>query len=123
MSLFGTGEESETDLVGIIDTGASVICIDKRIPLKLGLNAHNLKTMIVADGSEVQATVFMGELSIPALDFRDWVELHGMPMKSETNRVLLGRSFLSPYHVTYSGPDERFHFSKSPAFLEAEHDG
>lgn len=122
MTLFGmTGDEQA--LIGIIDTGASVICIDKRIPLRLGLTPTNLKTMIVADGSEVQATVFAGELLIPELGFRDWVELHGMAMKSETNRVLIGRSFLAPYHVTYSGPEDRFHFSKSPAFTEAEGDG
>ncbi len=70
-----------------------------------------------------KATVFAGELTIPALDFQDWVELHGMAMKSETNRVLLGRSFMAPYHVTYAGPEERFYFSRSPGpFTEAEYE-
>jgi predicted aspartyl protease len=123
MTLFGSDRPDSQPLTGIIDTGASDICIDKPIPVRLGLTAINLKTMIVADGSEVEATVFAGELCIPELDFRDWVELHGMAMKSETTRVLLGRSFLAPYHVTYSGPDERFHFSKTTVFQEAEHDG
>jgi predicted aspartyl protease len=114
MSLLGADGEAIQPLVGIIDTGASVICLDRRIPVRLGLTAINLKIMVVADGSEVEATVFAGELIIPELDFQDWVELHGMAMKSETNRVLLGRSFMAPYHVTYAGPEERFYFSRSP---------
>ena len=122
MTVRGADGTSTQALIGIIDTGASVICTDRRIPVRLGLTAINLKTMIVADGSEVEATVFAGELTIPALDFQDWVELHGMAMKSETNRVLLGRSFMAPYHVTYAGPEERFYFSRSPGRLaEAEY--
>lgn len=93
--------------------------------VELALTAINIKTMVVADGSDVQATVYMAEMSVPELDFCDWVEVHGLPMKRATSRVLIGRSFLSRYHVTYNGPEDRFHYARPPSVLltEAEHDG
>jgi predicted aspartyl protease len=97
-------------LEGIIDTGASVICLDKRVALRLGLTAVNRKMMEVADGSSLDATIFMAEMAIAGLGFRDWVEVYALPMTRPSNRVLLGRSFLKKYHVTYNGPDETFHY-------------
>lgn len=123
--LQGHGAASRETLEGIVDTGASVICLDRRVAVRLDLTPINIKTMVVADGSEVQATVYMAQMTIPELEFRDWVEVHGLPMKRATSRVLIGRSFLSGYHVTYNGPEDRFYYARPPSVLlmEAEHDG
>lgn len=103
----------EETLDGIIDTGASVICLDKRIAIRLGLTAVNRKLMEVADGSQVEATVYMAEMAIAGLGFKDWVEVYALPMTRPSQRVLLGRSFLKNYLVTYNGPEGLFHYYKA----------
>ena len=113
ITLHGSNPEFPTDeLQGIIDTGASVICLDKRVAVRLGLTAVNRKRMEVADGTIVEATVYMAEMAIAGLGFRDWVEVHALPMTRPSQRVLLGRSFLRNYLVTYNGPEELFHYFK-----------
>ena len=113
ITLHGSSVDLPTEeLQGIVDTGASVICLDKRVALRLGLTAINRKKMEVADGTVVEATVYMAEMAIAGLGFKDWVEVHALPMTKPSQRVLLGRSFLKNYLVTYNGPDELFHYFK-----------
>lgn len=100
---------------GVIDTGASVICLDQRIALRLGLTAINRKNLEVADGSQVEATIYMAEMHIPGLEFRDWVEVFAVKMRRPSTRVLLGRSFLKRYIVTYNGAQELFHYYAPPS--------
>ena len=97
---------------GIIDTGASVICLDKRVATRLQLTAINRKKMEVADGTVVDCAVYMAEMTIAGLGFRDWVEVHALPMTYPSRRVLIGRSFLKNYLVTYNGPEDLFHFHR-----------
>lgn len=123
ITLHGSSPDLPTEeLQGIVDTGASVICLDKRIALKLGLTAVNRKKMEVADGSVVEATVYMAEMAIAGLGFKDWVEVHALPMSKPSQRVLLGRSFLRNYLVTYNGPEELFHYFKPHATTYAAYD-
>lgn len=98
------------EAIGIVDTGASVICLDRRIPMLLGLDATNRKPMQMADGTTVQATGYAARLIIPALGFDDEFEVFGVPMDLPSSRVLIGRSFLRRYNVNYNGPAERFEF-------------
>ncbi len=102
-------------LEGIVDTGASVICLDKRVAIRLGLTAVNRKPMEVADGTLVEATIYMAEMKIPGLGFSDWVEVFALPMTRPSQRVLLGRSFLKNYIVTYNGPEGLFHYHRATA--------
>jgi predicted aspartyl protease len=105
---------------GIVDTGASVICLDRRIPVHLGLRSTNRKLMQMADGTTVQATAYAARLIIPALGFDDEAEVFGVPMHSPSSRVLIGRSFLRRYIVNYNGLPERFEFHeyRSPSYEE-----
>ena len=117
ITLHGSNPALPTEeLQGIIDTGASVICLDKRVALRLGLTAVNRKRMEVADGSVVESTVYMAEMAIEGLGFKDWVEIHALPMTRPSQRVLLGRSFLKNYLVTYNGPEGLFHYHKPDRF-------
>ena len=43
-------------LQAVVDTGASVVCLDNRVPKRLGLSSVNRKAMQMADGSGVIAT-------------------------------------------------------------------
>ena len=123
ITLHGSTPDLPTEqLQGIIDTGASVICVDKRVALKLGLTAINRKRMEVADGSIVESTVYMAEMAIEGLGFRNWVEIHALPMMRPSARVLLGRSFLKNYLVTYNGPNETFHYYRPTAHAYSTYD-
>jgi len=111
ITLHGSDPSTPTEsLEGLIDTGASVICLDGRVATRLGLVAINRKPMQVADGSQVMASVYMAEMTIAGLGFKEWVEIYALPMARPSPRVLLGRSFLRNYMVTYNGREELFHF-------------
>ena len=123
ISLSGAGPSSEViPAIGIVDTGASCVCVDQRILLRLGLTAIDRKEMQVADGTRVMATAYMARLRVPGLGFDEWFKVFGVKMPVASPRVLLGRSFLRRYHVTYSGPDEIFHWSYAARLYE-DHDG
>jgi predicted aspartyl protease len=111
ITLHGSSASAPTEsLEGIIDTGASVICLDSRVANRLGLVAINRQAMQVADGSEIIASIYMAEMSIAGLGFKEWVEVYALPMARPSARVLLGRSFLKNYLVTYNGREDLFHF-------------
>lgn len=123
ITLSGGGPSlEEIPAIGIVDTGASCVCVDQRILLRLGLTAIDRKQMQVADGTWVTAVAYMARLRVPGLRFDEWFKVFGVKMPTASSRVLLGRSFLQRYHVTYSGPDEIFHWSYAARFYE-EHDG
>ena len=71
----------------------------------------------MADGSEVIATSFLARMTIADLEFDSLVEVYGVPMSQPSSRVLLGRSFLRRYIVTYNGLEERFYYERSQPML------
>jgi predicted aspartyl protease len=97
-------------LAGLIDTGASVICVDSRVTKRPGLVATDRKFVQMADGRTTTSTVYRARTSIPDLGFDDYVQVCGIEMDFPSTRVLLGRSFLRNYIVNYNGPTERFEF-------------
>ena len=127
LTLFGeVGAASET-LDGIIDTGASVICVDARIVKRLGLVAVNRRPVQMADGRIETSTIYTARMAIPALGFDDLVQVFAIAMQTERpiSRVLIGRSFLKDYIVSYDGPRERFEFhetTRGAEFYGFDHD-
>lgn len=123
LTLRGTGSSAlSVEVLGVVDTGASVICLDQRIAKQLGLTAVNRRQMEVADGTQIEATTYMAEMDIPQLEFCELVEVFGVPMTYRSNRVLLGRSFLKNYIVTYNGPNDLFHYHRPVPSLPEEFD-
>jgi predicted aspartyl protease len=112
----GAGAHFET-LHGVIDTGASVICVDNRIVRRLGLVASDRRRVQMADGRITTSTVYRARMSIPDLGFDDLVQVFAIEYAFEgaipDRRVLLGRSFLRNYIVNYDGPRERFEFHET----------
>ena len=128
LTLYGEDETVAPEhLDGIIDTGASVICVDSRIVKRLGLIASKKKSVQMADGRLETATVYPARMAVLALGFNDYVEVYAIEMKSAKPiaRVLIGRSFLKDYIVNYNGPQERFEFHETDRGFEfyEEHDG
>ena len=62
-------------LHGIIDTGASVICLDSRIARRLGLVASDKRWVEMADGRVVASPVYSARMTIPALGFDSFVQV------------------------------------------------
>ena len=57
-------------------------------------------------------------MTIADIEFDSLVEVYGVPMSQPSSRVLLGRSFLRSYIVTYNGLDEeRFYYERSQPML------
>jgi predicted aspartyl protease len=102
------------ELEGVIDTGASVICVDSRIAKQLGLAATDRKLVQMADGRIATTSVYTARMSVRALGFDDLVQVCAIEMEFPSTRVLLGRSFLRNYIVNYNGPTERFEFHETP---------
>ncbi len=119
LELYGDDPDApRVSLDGIIDTGASCICVDSRVVKQLGLVASDRKPMEMADGRIEISTIYTARLSIPDLGFDDYVRVHAVEMQRRSRRVLLGRSFLKAYIVNYNGPSERFEFHESPGGSE-----
>lgn len=95
----------------ILDTGASVVCISQEIADNLQLQQTDRRTLAGVGGS-VEATVYAGILEVPQLDYSELIELYSVRKGTLTHSILLGRTFLSHFIVTYDGPEGMFHFSK-----------
>lgn len=96
---------------GLIDTEASDVCIDYRMAEELGLKRVDQR-MVGIVGASVQATVYMGVVEIPELSFSEVMPLYALKVSRPTHDVLLGRSFLQNFIVTFDGPTGLFHFSR-----------
>lgn len=65
---------------------------------------------MVADGSEVSATIYRVEVEAPELGYRDIAQVAAVTMERASTRVLLGRSFLRQFILTYHGGEDLFHW-------------
>lgn len=102
---------------GLIDTGASDVCIDYRVALELGLREINQATVGVVGGSTL-AKIYMGRLIVPDVGFDRVCPLYALKVRQPTHDVLLGRSFLENYIVTFDGPAGTFTFATRNDFHE-----
>lgn len=94
----------------LIDTGASDVCIDYRLAEQLGLKMVS-QTRVGVVGSTAPAAIYMGRLKVPEIGFDRVMPLYALKLKHPSHEVLLGRSFLQSYVVTFNGPSGMFHFA------------
>lgn len=114
---------AEMVVTGVVDTGASCVLMDQSLLFQLGLEPIDRRPIVVADGTSVPALGFQVQLKVGGLKFDQWFKVFGVKMKYPSTRVLLGRTFLTSFHVTYSGPDQWFHWYKAGPAQYEEHDG
>ena len=100
---------------GLIDTGSTVVFIDRRLALQAGLKAVDMQAVQVPGGLSVETTVYVGFLAVPALSYRERVRLHAATHRQVSHDVLLGRDFLRNFIVTFNGPEGTFHFFRPPS--------
>lgn len=102
---------------GLIDTGASDVCIDHRLALELGLREIDQAKVGVVGGSTM-AKIYLGRLIVPDVGFDRVCPLYALKVRHPTHEVLLGRSFLENYIVTFDGPAGTFTFASRADFHE-----
>ena len=72
-------------------------------------------------GATALATVHTGIVEIPELGFSQVMPLFALKVRRPTHDVLLGRSLLQNFIVTFDGPTGLFHFS-TPVVSYDPHD-
>ncbi len=95
---------------GLIDTGASDVCIDYRIAQELGLREVDQRDVGVV-GATTLATVYTGVIRLPELGYQNTLPLYALKVRRPTHDVLIGRSLLKEFIVTFNGPSGTFHFA------------
>lgn len=107
----------------LIDTGASKVCIDYRIAQKLQLREIDQTTLHVV-GGKIEAHLFLGELEVPGVDYRELVEFVAPKVGQLRYEALLGRSFLTNFMVTFDGPAGQVNFMRrTPELLQPYDEG
>lgn len=118
-TVFPSGD-GELQVRGLLDTGASDICIDYRIADRLGLEEVDQQFVGTASGG-VPARVFVGKVAVPELGFAETMRLYALNAQRFTHDVLLGRSFMRRFIITFDGPAQVVQFS-TPLGLGAAED-
>jgi hypothetical protein len=91
--------------LALIDTGASLCCVDESVIQQLGIPPFGYSSVAGATGTSSQAT-YPASLSfpgtpIPNITFFDFI---GSPLASLGILVLIGRNVLSQFVMVYNGP-------------------
>ena len=99
---------------GLIDTGASVSCIDNNTARKLGLNVIDTRPINSAT-EQILTPVYIGKIQIPTLDMSLPLKFYGAELLrvDKSYHYLLGRDLLSDFIFTYNGPEGTFQLAKS----------
>ena len=104
---------------GLVDTGASDVCLDVRLADELGPPTIDQAELGVV-GSRVPASVRVGRLEVREVGFDEPVRLFAVRMRRPTHDVILGRAFLQRYVVTFDGPRGTMLFHNPAAELEED---
>ena len=104
---------------GLVDTGASDICIDVRLADALGLPVIDQAEVGVV-GGRVPASIRVGRLEVPDVGFSHAVRLFALRMRRATHDVILGRAFLQRYIVTFDGPRGTMLFSEPSTGMDED---
>jgi hypothetical protein len=103
------GEEPDLpakDIKALIDTGAGGDCIDDDLAKSLGLQISD-EGEISGVGGRHRAFIYTARLYIPSAPKLLFQRFTGVKLQQgdQWHRVILGRSFLRQYRMTYDGAD------------------
>jgi hypothetical protein len=93
-----------TDVSALVDTGASISCIDDELAKNLNLPQIDELPFAGCLGTQV-AKIYLAQIYIPSLDFTIYGRFAGVHLKAggQLHRTLLGRSFLHRFEMYYNG--------------------
>jgi hypothetical protein len=92
------------NIKALIDTGAGGECIDDDLAQTLGLPITE-EGWISGVGGRHRAVIYTARIYVPALDRLLFQRFTGVKLQDgdQWHRVILGRSFLRPYRMSYDG--------------------
>ena len=88
----------------LVDTGATISCIDSALALHLGLPIVNRRMIAGVHGAST-VNIHLAQIYIPSLEFTDYGEFAGVHLAAggQPYFALLGRTFLLDFTMTYEG--------------------
>jgi predicted aspartyl protease len=87
---------------GIIDTGASMLCIPKSLAVQLGLRFVRLTPTVTAGGI-VSGNVFLAKVTFADLNYSDTLEVLVPETSGHETPILIGMSVLRQFNIWYHG--------------------
>jgi predicted aspartyl protease len=91
-------------LEALVDTGATISCIDNLLAAQLSLPIIDRRPVCGAHGS-ADANVYLAQIHVPALIFTIHGEFIGVDLQAggQMHKALIGRTFLRHFTMTYEG--------------------
>lgn len=88
----------------LVDTGASISCIDSELAIALQLPLIDRENLSGVDGSSSH-NMYMAQIRIPSLNFIQYGKFAGVHLRAggQPHFALLGRSLLEHFEMTYNG--------------------
>src|SRR5258707_263587 len=92
------------ELEALVDTGAQDNCIDRLLARQLSLPIVDREKVCGVNG-EREVDVYLAQVYVPSLQFTQYGKFAGVELKEAGHRqhMLLGRTFLSHFTLTYNG--------------------
>jgi predicted aspartyl protease len=95
-------ERAPISVRGIIDTGASTLCIPKSLAVQLGLRFVRLTPTITAGGI-VNGNVYLAQVTFADLRYSDALEVLVPETSGQETPILIGMSVLRQFNIWYHG--------------------
>jgi gag-polyprotein putative aspartyl protease len=92
----------------LIDTGASISCIDRALAAHLNMPQIDRKTFLGISGP-VDVDMHLAHIHVPTLSFTLYGSFAAMDLAGGHHHVLLGRDFLRNFTMTYDGHSGAVH--------------
>ena len=95
----------EADHPALVDTGATLSCIDSALAALLHLPIVDREPVSGVHGSE-EVNIHLGQIYVPSLGEVILGRFHGvhLAMGNQVHRAILGRTFLRDLKMVYDGP-------------------
>ena len=97
--------------MALIDTGASVTCIDQSAARQAGLAIVDSGRLSSATHANEIVPIFAGRLNFPGLGPVETFRAYGVNLESQELIALIGRDLLASCVLVYNGTDDSFSLS------------
>lgn len=101
---FITPEPGMKNIEALVDTGASISCIDNILAASLNLPMIDRRPISGVHGRG-DANVYLAQVHVPTLEFTIYGEFMGVDLQAggQWHKALIGRTFLKNFTMTYEG--------------------
>ena len=93
-----------TDRRALLDTGASLSCIDSKLAGDLNLPVVDRRPLTGVTGVADASPIYLARMHIPTLGRIVHGTFAGVSLEGLNLGILLGRDFLAQYRMVYDGP-------------------